>query len=142
MACWLFKTEAGAWSWDKQKAKGGAGEPWTGVRNYQARNMMRRMRRGDLGFFYHSGEEKRILGVVEVIAESHPDPTDASGTWDCVDVMAVADLATPVTLAAVRGEPRLQGMALLRNSRLSVQPVSEEEWRVVCEMGGLALPSP
>jgi predicted RNA-binding protein with PUA-like domain len=137
MAYWLFKSEPHSWSWDQQKAKGAAGEEWDGVRNYQARNHMRAMRKGDRGFFYHSGEEKRIVGVVEVIAEAHPDSTDSTGTWECVDVRAVADLPKPVALDAVKADERLKDMVLVKNARLSVQPVADDEWRAVCALGGL-----
>jgi predicted RNA-binding protein with PUA-like domain len=135
MAYWLFKTEPHSWSWDQQKAKGEAGQEWDGVRNYQARNHMRAMRRGDRGFFYHSGEERRVVGIVEVITEAHPESKDPA--WECVDVKAVADVPTPVGLAQVKAEPRLKAMALVANSRLSVQPVRDEEWQLVCAMGGV-----
>ncbi len=135
MAYWLFKTEPHSWSWDQQKAKGEAGQEWDGVRNYQARNHMRAMRRGDRGFFYHSGEERRVVGIVEVIAEAHPESKDPA--WECVDVKAVRDVPTPVGLAQVKAEPRLKAMALVANSRLSVQPVRDEEWQLVCAMGGV-----
>jgi predicted RNA-binding protein with PUA-like domain len=137
MAYWLFKSEPDSWSWDQQKAKGAAGEPWDGVRNYQARNNMREMKRGDLGFFYHSGAERAIVGIVEVAAEVHPDPTTDDPRWECVDVRAVQDLPKPVTLDDVKHEPRLADMVLGKNSRLSVQPVTEPEWEIVCRMGGL-----
>ena len=135
MAFWLFKSEPDTWSWDQQKAAGV--QEWDGVRNYQARNHMRTMAVGDHGFFYHSGAEKRIVGIVEVVATAHPDSTDDSGVWDCIDLKAVRDLARPVTLAAAKAEPRLKAMALVANSRLSVQPVTDEEWAIVREMGGL-----
>lgn len=136
MATWLFKSEPHTWSWAEQKAKGDAGEEWDGVRNYQARNFMRAMKKGDLGFFYHSGAEKRIVGLVEVMAEAHPDSTDPSGTWQCVDIKAVRDLPRPVPLDEIKAEPRLSGMVLVKNSRLSVQPVAPEEWSLVCTIGG------
>ena len=136
MAYWLFKSEADTWSWDQQVAKGDAGEEWNGVRNYQARNFMREMRKGDLGFFYHSNDARAVVGVVEVIAEVHPDSTTEDPRWECVDIRAVGPMPRPVTLAACKAEPRLKEMVLVNNSRLSVQPVSPEEWRVVCEMGG------
>ena len=119
------------------KAKGESGEPWDGVRNFQARNNMRAMRVGDLGFFYHSGEDKEIVGVLEVIALAHPDPKDTTGKWQCVDVEAVADVPKPVTLAAAKANPKLAGMRLVTTSRLSVQPVTAAEWAEVCRMGGL-----
>lgn len=137
MAYWLFKSEPASWSWDQQKARGEAGQEWDGVRNFQARNHMRGMRKGDRGFFYHSGGERRIVGIVEVIAEAHPDPTDATRAWECVDIRAVADLPEPVGLDQVKAEERLKAMALVANSRLSVQPVRDEEWRLVCALGGL-----
>ena len=137
MRYWLMKSEPGAWSWEDQVKEGDDGTEWDGVRNYQARNMMREMRRGDQAFFYHSVGEKSIVGVVEVCAEAHPDSTDSTGKWECVDVRAVCRMPHPVRLSAIRAEPRLAEMTLVKNSRLSVQPVSEEEWRIVCEMGGL-----
>jgi predicted RNA-binding protein with PUA-like domain len=140
MAYWLFKSEPEAWSWDQQKAKGRAGEAWDGVRNYQARNNMRAMKLGDLGLFYHSGVERAIVGIVEVAALAHPDPTSDDPRWECVDVRAVRDLPRPVTLDEVKLEPRLADMVLVRNSRLSVQPVTEKEWQIVCRMGDLHNP--
>jgi len=135
MAAWLFKSEPASWSWDQQKATGAAGQEWDGVRNFQARNHMRAMKRGDRGFFYHSGSERRIVGVVEVVGEAHPDSTDATGAWECVDIRAVADLPDPVTLDAIKAEKRLADMALVKNSRLSVQPVSDAEWELVLRLG-------
>ena len=137
MAHWLFKSEPSTWSWDDQVAKGDAGEEWDGVRNYQARNFMRDMKKGDTGFFYHSQSEKAVVGIVEVIAEAHPDSTTDDERWECVDIRALRPLARPVTLADAKARPDLSEMVLLRNSRLSVQPVTEEEWRIVCEMGGV-----
>ncbi|MCE8438975.1 EVE domain-containing protein [Rhodovulum sulfidophilum] len=137
MAFWLFKSEPNTWGWDDQVAKGAAGEEWDGVRNYQARNNMRAMKMGDRGFFYHSLSEKAVVGIVEVIAEAHPDSKADDPRWDCVDIKAVAPLPRPVTLDMCKAEPRLADMVLVNNSRLSVQPVTEEEWRIVCEMGGL-----
>lgn len=134
---WLLKSEPDVFSWEMQKARGKKGEPWTGVRNYLARNNMRAMATGDLGFFYHSNIGKEIVGIVRVIATAHPDPTDDTGTWDCVDVEAVRDLPKPVSLDAVKNDPRLAAMALVSTSRLSVQPVRPEEWRIVCELAGL-----
>ncbi|MEM7211842.1 MAG: EVE domain-containing protein [Pseudomonadota bacterium] len=136
MAKWLFKSEPNTWGWDDQVAKGAVGEEWDGVRNYQARNNMREMKIGDLGFFYHSVNEKRIVGIVEVCAESHQDSTTEDPRWDCVDVRAVAPVPTPVTLAEVKAEPRLENFALIKQSRLSVVPVSDEEWGIICEMAG------
>ncbi len=136
MAYWLFKSEADTWSWDQQVAKGDAGEEWSGVRNYQARNFMREMKTGDLGFFYHSNDGKEVVGVVEVSAEIHPDSTTEDARWECVDIKAVGPMPRSVTLAECKAEPRLKEMVLVNNTRLSVQPISPEEWRVVCEMGG------
>ncbi|WP_126975193.1 EVE domain-containing protein [Frigidibacter oleivorans] len=138
MAFWLFKSEPDAWSWDQQVAKGTEGEEWGGVRNYQARNHMRAMKVGDLGFFYHSNIGKEVVGIVEVCREAHPDSTTEDPRWECVDIRAVRPLKTPVTLAQVKAEPRLAQMALVTSMRLSVQPVTEAEWRIVCEMGGVA----
>ena len=136
MAYWLFKSEPNTWSWDDQVAKGDAGEEWDGIRNYQARNNMREMKIGDLGFFYHSVNEKRVMGVVEVCALIHPDSTTDDPRWECVDVKAVAPFPNPVTLADCKADPRLENMVLVNNTRLSVQPVTEDEWKVVCELGG------
>ena len=136
MAFWLFKSEPNTWGWDDQVAKGDVGEEWDGIRNYQARNNMRAMALGDLGFFYHSIDEKRVVGVVEVSALIHPDSTTDDPRWECVDVKAVAPFPTPVTLQMCKDEPRLKDMVLVNNTRLSVQPVTPEEWRVVCELGG------
>ena len=136
MAYWLFKSEPNTWGWDQQVAKGEAGEEWDGIRNYQARNNMRAMKIGDLGFFYHSIDEKRVVGVVEVCAEIHPDSTTDDPRWECVDVKAVAPFPNPVTLQMCKDDPRLAGMVLVNNTRLSVQPVTAEEWAVVCELGG------
>ena len=141
MAYWLFKTEPESWSWDRQKAKGKAGEHWDGVRNYQARNNMRAMKVGDLGLFYHSGTERAVVGIVEVAKPVHPDPTSDDPRWECVDVRALRDLPRPVTLDEIKAEPRLADMVLVKNSRLSVQPVTEQEWEIVCRMGGLDDPS-
>jgi predicted RNA-binding protein with PUA-like domain len=137
MAYWLFKTEPEAWSWDQQKKKGAKGEPWSGVRNYQAANNMKAMKKGDLGFFYHSGEERRIVGIVEVIGEYRLDPTDEAARFGLVDVKAGKDVPTPVTLAAIKADPAFAEMVLVKNSRLSVQPVKPQEWKRICKMGGL-----
>lgn len=139
MAYWLFKSEPATWSWEDQVAKGDAGEEWDGVRNYQARNYMRDMKRGDLGFFYHSQTEKAVVGIVEIIAEAHADSTTDDARWECVDIKAVQPLQKPVTLEAVKAEPDLAEMSLVKSARLSVQPVSEAEWRKICGMGGLQL---
>ena len=137
MAYWLFKSEPDAWSWDQQVDKGADGEEWGGVRNYQARNNMRAMKRGDLGFFYHSNQGKAVVGIVEVCAESAPDSTTEDPRWDCVHICAVRPMPHPVTLDDCKAEPRLADMALVKYTRLSVQPVTAAEWQVVCEMGGL-----
>ena len=137
MAYWLFKSEPSTWSWNDQLAKGETGEEWDGVRNYQARNFMRQMQVGDLGFFYHSQKEKSIVGIVEVIAESHPDSTTEDERWDCVDIKAVRAVKTPVSLEMVKQDERLAEMALLKMSRLSVQPVGAEEWAIICDMAGV-----
>ncbi len=138
MRYWLFKSEPSTWSWDQQVAKGEEGEEWDGVRNYQARNFMREMQVGDRGFFYHSQKDKAVVGIVEVIAEAHPDSTTDDERWDCVDVKAVEALPRPVTLDAIKAHEELAEMALVKNSRLSVQPVTDREWAIVREMGGLA----
>ncbi|MEO1458388.1 MAG: EVE domain-containing protein [Pseudomonadota bacterium] len=135
MAYWLFKSEPNTWGWEQQKAKGAEGEQWDGVRNYQARNNMRAMKLGERGFFYHSVNEKRIVGIVEVSAEIHPDTTTDDPRWECVDIRAVADMPRPVTLAEIKAEPRLADFALVKQSRLSVVPVSEADWALICEMG-------
>jgi predicted RNA-binding protein with PUA-like domain len=135
MAYWLFKSEPGAWSWDDQVRDGVA--EWDGVRNYQANNNMLAMRLGDKGFFYHSVNEKRIVGVVEVVKEHYLDPTDRSGRFGMVDVKAVTAVKTPVTLAEMKADPRLENLALLRQSRLSVAPVGDREWKIICAMAGI-----
>jgi predicted RNA-binding protein with PUA-like domain len=140
MAYWLLKSERETWSWDQQKESGRKGAEWTGVRNYQARNNMRAMKDGDLGFFYLSGGDKSVVGIVKVVNEAHADSTDDTGQWECVDVAAVTDLPKPVTLAEIKANPKLAGMVLVRNSRLSVQPVSPTDWSMICKLGGLAKP--
>ena len=137
MAYWLFKSEPDVWGWDHQVAKGDEGEEWNGVRNYQARNNMRAMKLGDQGFFYHSRSGLEIVGIVEICAESHPDSTTDDERWDCVDVRAVKPLKRAVTLEQIKQDERLKDMVLLKNSRLSVQPVTEEEWKIICELGGI-----
>ena len=134
---WLLKSEPDAFSWDMLVAKGAKGESWDGVRNYQARNNMRAMKIGDLGFFYHSNEGKDVVGVCTVIALAHPEAKDDSGTWECVDVKAVAPMPRPVSLSDVKANPKLAKMALVTSMRLSVQPVKPDEWNEVCRMGGL-----
>jgi len=137
MAYWLLKSEPTAWSWDAQVRKGAAGEPWTGVRNHTAKRNLMAMKLGDRAFFYHSVDEKRVVGIVEVIRESYPDPTDPTGKFVTVDVKAVEPLPSPVTLVDIKTEPRLADMVLVHQSRLSVQPVTAAEWRIVCRMGGV-----
>ncbi len=134
---WLLKSEPDVFSWEMLKSRGAAGEPWTGVRNYLARNNMRAMRLGDLGFFYHSNIGKEIVGILRVNALAHPDPGDPTGTWECVDVEAVCDLPVPVTLQAAKDNPKLAQMRLVTDTRLSVQPVTAHEWAEVCRAGGL-----
>ncbi len=135
MAYWLFKSEPGAWSWEDQVQAGTA--EWDGVRNYQADNNMKAMKVGDRGFFYHSVKAREIVGVVEIVREHYPDPTDPSGRFGMVDVRALTPVESPVTLAAIKAEPALAGMALVRQSRLSVTPVSDEEWAFLCRMAGI-----
>ena len=137
MAHWLFKTEAETFSWAMQKKKGAKGEPWSGVRNWTAARNMKNMKKGDLGFFYHTGDEKQIVGIVEVIEEYQPDPTDEAGKFGMVVVKAVKDMPKPVTLAACKANPKLKEMSLVNSFRLSVQPVTDAEWKEVCRMGGL-----
>jgi predicted RNA-binding protein with PUA-like domain len=137
MAYWLFKTEPETFSWDMQKKRGAKGEPWSGVRNYAAAKHMKAMKKGDLGFFYHTGGEKQIVGIVEVIAEYKPDPTDETGKFGLVDVKAVKDVPKPVTLADVKADAKLKDMVLVREARLSVQPVTPEQWKYICKLGGV-----
>ncbi len=135
---WLFKSEPDTWGWADQVAKGDVGEEWHGVRNYQARNNMRAMKAGDLGFFYHSNIGKEIVGIVEVIRESAPDSTTDDPRWDCVVVRAVRPLLRPVSLDTCKVQPGLEKMALVNSARLSVQPVTPEEWRIICDLGGVS----
>jgi predicted RNA-binding protein with PUA-like domain len=135
MAYWLLKSEPDDWSWAEQVAKGRDGAEWTGIRNFSARNHLRAMKKGEQAFFYHTGKERAIVGIVRVIAEAHLDSTDSA--WHAVDVATVKKLPTPVSLDQIKADQRLAGMALVRLARLSVQPVSEAEWRIVCQMGGL-----
>lgn len=135
MRYWLFKSEPSAWSWQDQIAKGDEGEEWDGVRNYQARNFMREMKLGDLGFFYHSQKEKSVVGIVEVCAEVHPDSKADDPRWECVDIKAVRSFKKPVTLDQIKHRDALADMALVKQSRLSVQPVTAEEWVEVCALG-------
>lgn len=134
MQYWLFKSEPSTWSWDQQVAKGDIGEEWDGVRNYQARNFMLQMNIGDLGFFYHSQKDKEIVGIVEVCANAHPDSTTDDARWECVDIRAVKPMNIPVTLEQIKTDTRLTEMVLVKNSRLSVQPVTAEEWAIICEL--------
>ncbi len=140
MAFWLFKSEPFKWSWAMQKAKGEAGQQWDGVRNYQARNNMRAMQIGDKGFFYHSNEGLEVVGIVEVCALAHHDTTTDDPRWECVDIRAVIDMPRPVNLEMAKTNPALSEMVLIKNSRLSVQPVTEDEYFEVCRMGGLDNP--
>ena len=135
MAFWLVKSEPDAFSWDQQVARGV--EPWTGVRNALAANNLRAMRLGDRAFFYHSNIGREIIGVVEVVREAYPDPTDETGRWVCVDVKAAGPVPKPVTLAAIKACPALADIALIRQSRLSVMAVSEAHWSILRRMGGL-----
>jgi predicted RNA-binding protein with PUA-like domain len=135
MSYWLFKSEPDAWSWEQQKKKGAKGEPWSGVRNHTAKLNMKAMKKGDLGFFYHSGEQKAVVGIVEVIEEYQQDPTDPKGLFGLVVVKAVQDIPKPVTLAACKANPKLSEMSLVTSFRLSVQPVRDKEWKEICKMG-------
>jgi predicted RNA-binding protein with PUA-like domain len=135
MAYWLVKSEPDDWSWAQQVAKGKEGAEWTGIRNHTAQRHLRAMKKGELAFFYHTGKEKAVVGIVKVIAEAHPDSTDAA--WGAVDVAAVQALPTPVSLAGIKADKRLADMVLVRISRLSVQPVTDAEWRLISTMGGL-----
>jgi len=138
MAYWLMKSEPDSWSWDQQAGKGAKGETWTGVRNHQAKLNLMKMKKGDRAFFYHSNTGKEIVGVVEIIREALPDPTAKAGEpWVAVDVKAVSPLSTPVSIEAIKAEPKLKAMVLINNTRLSVQPVTADEWKIVCKMGGL-----
>ncbi len=135
---WLFKSEPDTWSWDQQVSRGSAGEEWHGIRNYQARNNMRSMKVGELGFFYHSNIGKEIVGIVEVSRESAPDSTTDDPRWDCVCLRAVRALVKPVSLEVCKTAPGLEKMVLVNNSRLSVQPVTDDEWRIICTLGGIS----
>lgn len=136
MAYWLFKSEPETWGWDDQVKKG-APEEWNGVRNYQARNNMRAMKKGELGFFYHSVKQKAVVGIVRVANEIHPDSTTDDPRWECVDIEAVKPFERPVTLDEIKTVPELEAMVLVNNSRLSVQPVSAAEWKAICKLGGV-----
>jgi predicted RNA-binding protein with PUA-like domain len=137
MAYWLVKSEPSTWSWDQQVAKGAKGEAWTGVRNHSAKLFLMQMKKGDRAFFYHSNEGKEIVGIAEIIREHYPDPTDASAKFVAVDIKADKPLKTPVTLVAIKAEKSLSEMALLKQSRLSVQPVTAAQWKIICKMGGV-----
>lgn len=137
MSFWLFKSEPDVWGWNHQVAKGELGEEWHGVRNYQARNNMRAMKVGDRGFFYHSNIGKEIVGIVEVCRESEPDSTTDDPRWDCVMIKAVKPLQRAISLEECKVTPGLEAMVLVNNTRLSVQPVSAEEWRIICSLGGV-----
>lgn len=140
MAFWLFKSEPFKFSWEMLKAKGPAGAEWDGVRNYLARNNMRAMQIGDKGFFYHSNEGLEVVGIAEVCALAHHDSTTDDPRWECVDIRAVLDMPKPVSLKDVKANPALEKMSLVTSMRLSVQPVTEDEWLEVCRMGGLDNP--
>ncbi|OAN53783.1 EVE domain-containing protein [Magnetospirillum moscoviense] len=135
MARWLVKSEPGAWSWDDQVRDGVTA--WTGVRNYQASNFLKAMKVGDLAFFYHSVDEKRIVGIVEVAREAYPDPTAEDPRWVCPDLKAVRPVPHPVTLAAIKADPRLADLALIKQSRLSVMPIDDQSWDILCGLGGV-----
>lgn len=137
MAYWLIKSEPDTWSWDHQQKMGAKGTAWTGVRNHAAKLNLMRMKKGDRCFFYHSNEGKEIVGIAEVIKEHYIDPTDKTGKFVAVDVKANVPLKTPVTLAQIKSEPKLKNMALIKLSRLSVQPVTDAEWTTVCKLGGV-----
>lgn len=137
MAYWLVKSEPSTWSWDQQVAKGAEGEAWTGVRNHTAKANMMKMKKGDRAFYYHSNEGKEIVGIVEIIREHYPDPTDKTGKFVCVDIKADKPLKTPVTLETIKAEAKLAEMDLVKYSRLSVQSVTADAWKLVCKMGGV-----
>jgi predicted RNA-binding protein with PUA-like domain len=137
MAYWLYKSEPSVWSWDDLVAQRAKGTAWNGIRNHTAKQNLMAMKRGEQGFFYHSNEGKAIVGIVEVIKEFYPDDTDPTGKFGMVDIKAVRPLARPVTLETIKADPKLKAMMLVTNSRLSVQPVTEEEWTLICHMGGL-----
>ena len=137
-AYWLMKSEPDAFSWEMLKSRGKKGEPWSGVRNFTARNNMKEMALGDLAFFYHSNIGKEVVGIMQVIALAHPEAGDDIGVWKCVDVRAVEDLPQSVKLAEIKANPKLANMALVKYSRLSVQPVTGDEWAEVCRMAGMS----
>ena len=138
MAYWLLKTEPEEFSWDDQVARGAEGEPWTGVRNHIARRNLKQMKKGEEALFYHTGDQKQVVGIVEVVREAYPDPSAKAGDpWVVVDFKAVAPVPKPVTLDAIKGVAALKEMALIKYSRLSVQPVTDKEWAAVAKMGGM-----
>ena len=132
---WLVKSEPSSWSWQDQM--GVESEPWTGVRNHQAANFLRSMRPGDTVFFYHSVQEKRIVGIARVVSDPYPDPTDPDGRWTVVDLKAMRPFERPVTLAEIKADPRLADLPLIRQSRLSVMPIDETSWKILCDLGGV-----
>jgi predicted RNA-binding protein with PUA-like domain len=135
MAHWLMKTEPSSWSWDQQIDAGEKGTNWSGVRNHLAKKHLQEMQAGDQAFFYHSGEQKAVVGIVEITKTYYPDPSDKTGVFGMVDVKAVNPLGRPVTLAQIKADARLKNMVLVKSSRLSVQPVSDAEWRAVLALG-------
>ena len=137
MAFWLLKTEPETWSWEMQLKRGAKGEVWSGVRSHMAKNNLLKMKKGERAFFYHSGRTKEIVGIVEITREPYPDPTDETEKFVAVTVKAESPLKQPVTLSQIKAEPRLQAMILVKNTRLSVQPVTLEEWKLVCALGGI-----
>jgi predicted RNA-binding protein with PUA-like domain len=137
MQYWLFKSEPESFSFDMLKKKGKAGQEWDGVRNFTARNNMRAMQVGDLGFFYHSQQGLDVVGIVEVVKLAHRDSTSDDERWECVDIRAVRDVPKPVTLEQCKADKRLKDMVLVNNARLSVQPVSDQEWKIICDLGGV-----
>ena len=137
MAYWLLKTEPEEFSWDDQVKRGAKGEPWSGVRNFKARSNLKAMKKGEQALFYHTGDEKQVVGIVEIIREAYPDKTDEKGVFVCVDTRAVKPFAKFVTLAEVKADPKLKSMVLAREPRLSVQSVTDEEWKLICRMGGV-----
>jgi predicted RNA-binding protein with PUA-like domain len=139
VAYWLLKTEPEEFSWDDQVKRGAKGEPWTGVRNFIARGNLKSMKEGEQAFFYHTGKEKQIVGIVEIIREAYKDPTDEKGVFYAVDTRAVKPFATFVTLAQVKADPKLKSMMLVRSARLSVQPVTDAEWTYICKLGGVKI---
>jgi predicted RNA-binding protein with PUA-like domain len=138
MAYWLMKSEPGSWSWDQQVKAGSKGEAWSGVRNHQAKLNLMKMKKGDRAFFYHSNVGKEVVGIVEIIRDAHPDPTAKAGEpWVVVDVKAIEPLPKPISIDEIKTETKLKAMVLINNTRLSVQPVTPDEWKIICNMGGL-----